>query len=95
MCSDAVSRGLCFGDASREFVVFLPDGGEVTLDLSAVGGTMLEEWAGAESGDYFIEGEFAAGQPVTFAAPSEQDWVLRVIGDPMRSSIYLPLTSPS
>jgi len=43
--SDLASSGFCLACAGSEYLVYLPDGGEVTVDLSDARGELAVEWA--------------------------------------------------
>jgi hypothetical protein len=42
--SELASTGFCLADPGREYLVYLPQGGEVTVDLSAASGSLRTEW---------------------------------------------------
>jgi hypothetical protein len=44
------STGYCLADPSREYVVYVPSGGKVTVDLSAARGELAVEWLNLDSG---------------------------------------------
>jgi Family of unknown function (DUF6298) len=57
--SDALaSTRYCLANPGREYLCYLPEGGEVTLDLSAVKANLSVAWINASAG------EVAAGEPV-------------------------------
>lgn len=41
---ELASTRYCLADPGREYLVYLPDGGEVTVDLSAATGELAAEW---------------------------------------------------
>ena len=41
---ELASTGYCLAHPEQEYIVYLPEGGEVTLNLSAVAGTLAVEW---------------------------------------------------
>ncbi len=41
---ELASTGFCLADPSREYLVYLPQGGAVTVDLSAASGMLQTEW---------------------------------------------------
>ena len=73
------STGYCLANAAAKdaaYLVYLPDGGEATVDLSAAAGTLAVEWFDPKAG------KAQAGEPVeggarrTFKAPFAGDAVL-------------------
>jgi hypothetical protein len=42
--NDLASTGYCLADPGREYLVYLPEGGVVTVDLAAVPGKVTVEW---------------------------------------------------
>ena len=47
---DLASSGLCLADPGHEYLVYLPKGGEATVDLSGSAGELAVEWMDAEQG---------------------------------------------
>lgn len=47
--SDLASTKYCLAVPGAEYVVYLPDGGSVTVDLSAAKGELSVEWFDAEN----------------------------------------------
>ncbi len=74
--SELASTGYCLADPGREYLVYLPDGGAVTVDLSGAKGKLSSEWT------HPITGKITAGEAVeggkrrTFKAPFDGDAVL-------------------
>jgi hypothetical protein len=70
------STGYCLAHPGREYLVYLPEGGEVKVDLSAAKGRLSVEWM------HPITGKITPGQAVdgggwrSFKAPMEGDAVL-------------------
>jgi hypothetical protein len=42
---ELVSTGYCLAVPGREYLVYLPEGGEATVDLSAAKGKLAAEWS--------------------------------------------------
>jgi len=76
--NDLASTQYCLANPGQEYLVYLPDGGEVTVDLSAATGELAVEWM------HPVEGTVTPGNAVTggakrdFRAPFGGDAVLRV-----------------
>lgn len=72
------STGFCLVDPGAEYVVYLPEGGQAELDLSAADGALSVEWIDP------LTGEATAGVPVeggakrAFTSPFAGDAVLHV-----------------
>lgn len=65
-------------EPGRHYVLYLPDGGSVTVDLLAASGTLLMEWFDPRQGLFSPPTTVAGGKLVTFTAPGSGDWVLTV-----------------
>jgi hypothetical protein len=74
-----VKSGLSFAMANNKVLfAYLPGGGEVSLDLSAMKGKIMAKWYSPLSGEFGLEFQ-AAGKPETiFRAPDKNDWTLLV-----------------
>ena len=70
--------GWCVADPAVEYVVYLPNGGEVSLDLSALAGNATARWYDPREGVFSPAGAVGPGNPVAFAAPGGGDWALHV-----------------
>jgi hypothetical protein len=64
----------------EEYVVYLPSGGDITMDLSGASGTFPTEWYNPRTGEYTGQSTVAGGAVQAFSAPDSNDWVLH-IGD--------------
>jgi hypothetical protein len=64
---DLASSGYCL--AGTEYLVFLPSGGSVTVDLSAVSGSRTVEWFNPSNGQTTAGGTVTGGGTVSFTAP--------------------------
>ena len=71
---ELVNRGYCLADPGSLYVVYLPEGGSVTLKLGP--GRYLAKWFNPRTGAYASQ---SAGPGPTWtspAAPANEDWVL-------------------
>ena len=68
-----VSSGFCFAEPGKHYLVYLPDGGEVTVDVAGRG--LTATWLDPRTGEKTVAGAAAEGK-VIFSAPGEGDWVL-------------------
>lgn len=73
------SSGYCLAQSTSpnaEYLVYLPDGGEVTVNLTAVNGTLAVEWFNPETGQATAAATVRGGASPTFTAPFTGDAVL-------------------
>ena len=66
---DLASTGYCLAAAGREYLVFLPSGGSVNVNLSGVTGSPLVEWFNPSNGQTIAGGSIAGGGTVSLTAP--------------------------
>lgn len=65
-------------DPGSEYVLYLPDGGSTTVDLSAASGTLSVGWYNPRAGTYQGQTTVEGGASRTFTAPDSNDWVLHI-----------------
>ncbi|MCG7849589.1 MAG: hypothetical protein MIO93_10485, partial [ANME-2 cluster archaeon] len=70
------AEGFAVADPGNEYVVYLPSGGYITIDLSDVSGTLSVEWYNPHTGKYQGQTTVEGGAPRAFTAPDTNDWVL-------------------
>jgi len=70
------SSGCCLAAAGDEYLVYLPKGGSVTVDLSAASGRMTVEWFDPSRAQTHPSGPVAGGSSTSFHAPFDGDAVL-------------------
>ncbi len=73
---ELASTNYCLANPGQEYLVYLPDGGEVTVDLSAVSGELAVEWMRAVDGTTTQSGAVAGGAKRALKAPFDGDAVL-------------------
>jgi hypothetical protein len=61
-----------------EYVVYLEFGGSVTLDLTAVSGSVSVDWYNPRKGEYLESMVADGGEMQTFTAPDDKDWILHI-----------------
>jgi hypothetical protein len=79
----------------KEYVIYLPKGGSVTVDLSDASGSVKAEWYNPRTGVYTGQRTAEGGGNRTFGAPFSGDAVLLIKSADNYSQphhIYLPLT---
>jgi hypothetical protein len=64
---ELASSGYCL--AGTEFLVLLPNGGSVSVNLSSVSGTRTVEWFNPANGQATVAGTVNGGSTVNFTAP--------------------------
>jgi len=76
--SDLASGGYCLAQAGQEYVVYLPGGGEVTVDLSAAQGTLQGEWVHPVTGQITPATAMPGGARQVLKAPGADAAVLHL-----------------
>jgi hypothetical protein len=72
------SSQYCLAKLGNQYLVFLPGGGEVTLDLSAASGPLNVEWFNPNSGTTTNSARIQGGEKSLFESPFDGDSVLYV-----------------
>ena len=78
---DLASTRYCLANSGVEYLVYLPDGGKMNLDLSAASGTLAVEWFNPNVGEAVSAGTTTGGDNREFAAPFGGDAVLYITGE--------------
>jgi hypothetical protein len=76
--TDLASTQYCLADPGREYLVYLPAGGEVTVDLSAAAGELAVEWMAPTEGTLTPGDPVSGGAKRTLRAPFGGDAVLHL-----------------
>ena len=77
--NDLTSTRYCLAHPGTEYLVYAPDGGEVTVDLLAASGTLVVEWFDPKTG-LRTDGEpTTGGASRSFAALFDGDAVLYIV----------------
>lgn len=79
---ELASTGYCLAVPGREYLVYLTDGGQVTVDLSMARGRLSAEWMHPVTGEVTPGGAVEGGAKRTLEAPSRGDAVLYVRVEP-------------
>ena len=79
----------CLANVGQEYVVYLPNGGSVTVDLSDARGTLNAEWYDPKDGKYYNERMVTGGGNKSFTPPFNGDAVLHISTD-----TFPPRTTP-
>jgi hypothetical protein len=70
------SSEYCLANPGHEYLVYLPEGGEVTVDVSAAKGAMTVEWFNPRTGEKLAGVKVDGGAKRPFHAPFQGDAVL-------------------
>ena len=84
--SESCSSGYCLVNPGREYLVYLPTGGTVRVDLSAASGSFVATWFSPLTGRTTSGGTVSAGIPLLFTSPIDGDAVLYLQAMPALSS---------
>jgi len=94
---DLASTDYCLANPVADgagYLVYLPDGGTVRLDLSGSPGELSIAWFNPRTGSTVYEGTITGGVERSFTAPFSDDAVLYVWDGPI-FQFYLPLIARS
>jgi hypothetical protein len=78
---ELASTKLCLADPGKEYLVYLPEGGEVTVDLSAAAGKLNVEWMRPADGNMMRAEPISGGNRRILNAPFPGDAVLHLRTD--------------
>ncbi len=73
------SAVLALANAGREYVVYFPMGGAISLELLEATGTLKVAWYNPRTGDWKEEASVKGGDYLNFQAPDTKDWVLYIV----------------
>ncbi len=76
--NDLASTKYCLANPGVEYLVYLPDGGKVTVDLSAASGALTVEWFNPSTDETTSAEAVAGGVKQDFTAPFSGDAVLYI-----------------
>ncbi|MBI5771355.1 MAG: DUF4038 domain-containing protein [Verrucomicrobia bacterium] len=76
--NDLASTEYCLANPGNEYLVYLPDSGEVTVDLSAATGAMTVEWFNPRTAEKRAGERVGGGAKRQFQAPFPGDAVLHL-----------------
>jgi hypothetical protein len=70
LLSDRAENGAyCLAEEGRQYAVYLPDGGEVSLRLDGVDGRFRLRWYDAEQSAWTVDTSAGGGAPLHLRAP--------------------------
>lgn len=73
------SSSFCLANPGKEYIAYLPEGGAVTVDLSATKGKIKVEWIEPVSGKTVKDQTIAGGNKTQFNSPFSGDAVLHIL----------------
>lgn len=73
---ELASTGYCLANPGREYLVYLPEGGSVTVEVSAAAGQLAVEWFDPSRGETARAGNVSGGAKQSFTPPFAGDAVL-------------------
>jgi len=77
--NDLALTQYCLANPGFEYLVYLPDGEEVAVDLSSASGTFTVEWFNPNTGSTMDGGTTSGGTSRSFLAPFSEDAVLYMV----------------
>lgn len=77
--NELASTRYCLANPGKEYLVFLPEGGKVTVDLSAARGEVSVEWFNPATGKATQDPPVPGGRKVQFTAPFAGSAVLYLV----------------
>jgi Domain of unknown function (DUF5060)/Protein of unknown function (DUF4038)/Putative collagen-binding domain of a collagenase len=75
-----VSRGYALVRQGSEYLIYLPLGGSVDVNLSAASGSITVEWFNPRTGSIVMGSPITGGATRQLVAPDTNDWVLYLTG---------------
>ncbi|MBI2506154.1 MAG: hypothetical protein HYW07_23305 [Candidatus Latescibacteria bacterium] len=76
--SDLASTGFCLAKPGEEYVVYLPEPAEVTVDVTAAPGKLNVEWTNASTGETIPAAPIDGGGKVPLGCPVAGDALVRL-----------------
>jgi hypothetical protein len=73
------SSGYCLADPGNEYVIYLPEGHDVSIDLFAAPRKMNVEWIEPVEGTLVADKKITGGNRITFHSPFKADAVLHIV----------------
>lgn len=78
---DLASSKYCLASTGKAYLVYVPGGGKVTVDLSAAKGGLAAEWLESKTGKTGKAETVQGGASREFSAPCQGDAVLLIVGE--------------
>ncbi|MFO7904061.1 MAG: hypothetical protein R6U98_15465 [Pirellulaceae bacterium] len=74
----AENEAYCAADPGRQYAVYFPNGGSVTLDLSAAKGASHARWLEIERSRWTEEAAIPGGKPARLRTPGSGQWMVLI-----------------
>jgi len=84
---ELASSGYCLADPANAYVIYLPQGGEVSVDLSAMAGEVRGEWIHPVEGKVTPAPATSGGAKRTLKSPFPGDAVLHLAASPPNGGV--------
>jgi len=78
------STGVCLAEAGREYVIYAPTGGKITVDLPHATVSLTARWFNPRAGEFLKPFSVAGGGRQEFLAPDRSDWTLHILNAGLR-----------
>jgi len=76
--NDLASTGYCLAQPGTEYLVYLPEGKQLRVDLSAARGTLSAQWFNPRNGKFDRAFRVEGGQAREFTPPDQNDWAIHL-----------------
>jgi len=76
---ELVNAGDCLAYPGNEYVIYLPEGGSVIVDLSDAPHILTKTWFNPKSGKIEKKETIKGGKHLNFKAPDKKEWVLYMV----------------
>jgi hypothetical protein len=70
--------GYCFGKLGEALIIYFPEGGTLSIDLSSMAGKVEAHWFDPRTGETFPVNQIEGEKIQSFSAPDMKDWILKV-----------------
>ena len=77
--SNLASTKFCLANPGEEYLIYLPKGDKVTINLTESSSPFAIEWFNPQTGESINKGTVTGGKQQTLNAPDEGDWVLYMV----------------
>ncbi len=81
--NELASTSFCLANPGKEYVIYLPEGGEVAVDLSKIQGSAKVQWMKPVEGNLIPGKTIKGGTKTSFEAPFSGDAVLYIVNNRM------------
>jgi hypothetical protein len=71
--NDLASSGYCLAEIGKEYLVYLPEGNEVTVNLTDTSRDLEVEWFNPNTGETIKQGKIMGGQVPIMKSPFGKD----------------------